>query len=584
MNARAAADDPGILSVAKSISDGVPVDWKAVVAERDATTTAVLDELRVLEGVSKLGDPMPARWGEYTILGEVGHGAYGTVYRAHDENLNLEVALKVIRPREPARFLNPDRALNDARLLAQLRHDNVVRIYGAHRVGGDVGIAMELLHGRTLAELLAAHGPFNAREAMLFGVDVCRALAAVHHERLVHGDVKAQNVMRAAGGRTVLMDFGAGYDVKTDEAAGRRLAGTPLYLAPEVFDGEPRTTQGDIYSVGVLLFHLVTGAYPVEGQTGADVRRQHQAHAPRRRLRDLRPELPDVFIQVVERATAAQPSDRYQTAGELEAALNLALGHKPRQDDTKPEWPRILKFAIAAGVVAVIAGIGYWRSRDTSTILVQNDPPTAATAAAGTVTTVSPAAADGSYRIEAAFYRHDAGRDVRLASGSRVAPGDRLSLRVASSVPTYVYVVNEDEQGESYLLFPMPGMEVVNPLPPGSRHEIPGAVDGETVYWTVSSTGGREHFLIFASPEPLSQTFQRLFDALPRPRSGAGAPAQRLSPDLVGVLRGVGGLAKAPPPATGPGLRGEFSTPLLASEETARGVWVRQLTLDNPKP
>ena len=583
MSARTAADNPDILSVAQAISDGVPVDWKSVV-ERDATTTAVLDELRALENVSKFGDPVPGRWGEYTILGEIGHGAYGTVYRAFDENLNLEVALKVIRPRQPAPFLNPDRALNDARLLAQLRHDNVVRIYGAHRHGGDVGISMELLRGRTLEELLGVQGPFNAREAMLFGVDVCRALAAVHRERLVHGDVKAQNVMRAAGGRTVLMDFGAGYDVKTDEAAGRRLAGTPLYLAPEVFDGEARTACGDIYSVGVLLFHLVTGTFPVDGQTGADVRRQHQAHAPRRRLRDLRPELPDAFIQVVERATAARPDDRFQTAGELEADLNRALGHAAPTNEQPSPWPRIVKFALAAGVVAVLAGTGYWLRGGPASPTARVDPLDTPLAAGATVASATPIAADGSYTIEAAFYRNEGGRDVRLASGSRVARGDQLSLQVTSSVPTYVYVVNEDEQGESYLLFPLPGLQAVNPLPPGSRHEIPGRVNGDRIFWVVSSTGGREHFLIFASPEPLSPTFQRLFDKLPRSSGDAGAPAQRLNSDLVSALRGVGGLAKAPAAAVSQGLRTEFSAPLPATGETTRGVWVRQLTLDNPKP
>ena len=357
MNARLAADHPAVMAVAASISEGVPVNWargrvrRATPRPPPSSTSCARSR-----SVSKFSEPVPARWGEFTILGEIGHGAYGTVYRAHDQNLSLDVALKVIRERRPAPFLNPDRALNDARLLAQLNHPNIVRIFGAHRVGDDVGISMELLHGRTLEELVAQQGPFNAREAMLFGVDVARALAAVHRTRLVHGDVKAQNVMRVAGGRTVLMDFGAGYDVKTDEAAGRRLAGTPLYLAPEVFDGEPRTARGDIYSAGVLLFYLATGSFPVEGQTGADVRRQHQAQVPRRMLRDLRPELPDAFIQVVERATAAAPQDRFQTAGELEAALNLALGHGSTRPDTPP-----LPFALQAAP-SPPGSSGWWQS------------------------------------------------------------------------------------------------------------------------------------------------------------------------------------------------------------------------------
>ena len=556
------------------------MDWAAVTPAEDATTTAVIDELRAIELVSKFSEPVPARWGGFTILGEIGHGAYGTVYRARDENLNLDVALKVIRPRQPAAFLNPDRALNDARLLAQLNHPNVVRVFSAHRVGGDVGISMELLAGRTLEELVTHQGPFNAREAMLFGADVCRALAAVHQARLVHGDVKAQNVMRAAGGRTVLMDFGAGYDVKTDEAAGRRLAGTPLYLAPEIFDGEPRTASGDIYSVGVLLFHLVTEKFPVEGQTGADVRRQHQAHAPRRMLRDLRPDLPDAFIQVVERATATEPKDRFHTAGELESALNVALGIVPDKGSKVP-LPFPFKLAIAAGLAALVAlGAGYSRWNASDAGAPQFAPASASTA--GTATIAAPIVADGSYRIEAAFYRHEGKRAVRLAPGARVAEGDRLSLQVLSSVPTYVYVVNEDDRGESYLLFPLPGLRAMNPLTAGTRHEIPGTVNDEEIFWTVSSAGGREHFLIFVSPEPLSPAFQGVFDKLPRPTANARAAAQPLSPDLQVVLRGVGGLAKAPAPA-GQGLSAEFSAPLPVSEETARGVWVRQLTLDNPR-
>ena len=117
---------------------------------------------------SKLSEPVPPRWGEFAILGEIGHGAYGTVYRAHDDNLNLDVALKVIRPRQPAPFLNPDRALNEARLLAQLSHPNIVRIFGAApRRRATSASRWSCCSGRTLEELVAQQGPFNAREAML---------------------------------------------------------------------------------------------------------------------------------------------------------------------------------------------------------------------------------------------------------------------------------------------------------------------------------------------------------------------------------------------------------------------------------
>ena len=577
------ADQPSVLSVASSIAEGVPVDWEHLPADADGTTTAVFDELRVLERVSRMSQPVPNTWGSFAILGEIGHGAYGTVYRALDATLNLEVALKVIRPRAPLRPRDPDRALNEARLLAQLNHQNVVRVFKAERQGQDVGVAMELLHGRTFDELVVQQGPFNAREAMLVGVDICCGLAAVHGARLVHGDVKAQNVMRAAGGRTVLMDFGAGYDVKTDDTAARRFAGTPLYLAPEVFAGSARTPVSDIYSVGVLLFYLATGHFPIEGSSGTEVRRKHESGGTRRLLRDVRADLPDTFIHVVERATAERPGERYQTAGELEAALNKALRHVDPVPNPKPQpvVTRPLLFAVAGGlaVLALWFALGD-RSPD------RQQPLAAVPGAAVTDSAVpSPAGAEAtaadSYRIEAAFYREQGRTPVRLDPGARVAPGDQLSLQVVSSVPTYVYVVNEDDRGDSYLLFPLPGLPA-NPLAAGTRHEIPGIVNGSRVNWRVSSAGGREHFLIFASPQPLSPAFQRVFDALPRPSADAPVLAQPLSTDLVGVLRGVGGLAKAPGPAAGPGLRAEFGSPLPTGEETARGVWVRQLTLDNP--
>jgi serine/threonine protein kinase len=583
MTGHSAADDPQLLAVASSIADGVAVDWSKATIDPDNATTAVLDELRALEGVSRRSQAVPDRWGPFAIRGEIGHGSYGTVYRAHDGNLNVDVALKVIRPRAGGPS-GGDRALNEARLLAQVNHPNVIRVFQAERVGSEVGVAMELVRGRTLDDLVSHEGPFSAREAMLIGVDICCALAAVHGAQLVHGDVKAQNVMRATGGRTVLMDFGAGYDAKTDEAAGRRLAGTPLYLAPEIFEGAARTPVSDVYSVGVLLFYLATGAFPVEGQTGTEVRRRHALAAPRRRLRDVRPDLPDAFIHVVERAAAERPQQRHQTAGELEAELKQAL--LPEAAKPVPPapvtWPRL--FVAAA---AVIVGLGAWLAYDRDTVV---DAPvsvaTASTASTGlpsTLTAAPAAAAADAYRIEAAFYREQGRQDVRLAPGARVAPGDRLSLHVTSSVPTYVYVVNEDDLGASFLLFPLPGFETANPLPAGQAHEIPGKVNGTRVFWTVSSAGGREHFLIFASPNPLSPAFQRVFDALPRPSANAAVLGQPLSSDLVSVLRGVGGLTTAPAPVAGPGLRAEFGSPLPGGEETARGVWVRQLTLENPR-
>jgi len=193
---------------------------------------------------------------------------------------------------------------------------------------------------------------------------------------------------------------------------------------------------------------------------------------------------------------------------------------------------------------------------------------------------VAPGASAGTYTIDAGLYRVSETAEAKLRPGDRVAPGDQLALQVQVSKPTYVYVVNEDDRGASYLLFPLPGQTVANPIPAGQSVRLPAA-DDKTLYWKVTTAGGREHFLIFATPEPLP-TFDRLFASLPRPQLNAPVLASPLSTDAVGVLRGVGGLTASPRASAGK-LAEQFTTPLPPTAESANGVWVRQLTLENPQ-
>lgn len=562
-------DHPDLLSVATSIARGERVDWDT--AERTTAATTLLDELRVLDTLSRLADTVPDTWGRLSIMGELGRGSHGTVYRAHDPGLDIDLALKVVRTSGPGSQALAAIAVNEARLLAQVNHPHVVRVFWAETIGQDIGIAMELVQGRTVRDILRERGALTARETMAIGVELCRALAAVHGARLVHGDIKAGNVMVTPGGRTVLMDFGVGQDLKVDDGLGMRRAGTPLYLAPELFQGHDRSRQSDIYSLGVLLFHMATGTYPIDAEDADAVARHHAEHRPRRLLRDLRPDLDDAFIKVVEHATAERPEDRFRSAGEFEAALSDAL--QPRPEPT-PWWRPFLVPATALSV-ALVAYL-LWP-------FVTGSAPVAVSAGRTSDPPQPPVVAAGDYRIEAAFYRHEGSTAVRLQPGARVAEGDELSLQIQSSVPVYAWVVNEDDQGESYLLFPLPDQQLANPLPAVTRHEIPGIVAGERVRWRVSSAGGREHFLVFVSPEPPSPAFQRVFSSLPRPSFGKPVLAQQLNGELVGELRGVGGLSKAPPAgAPGPQLSNQYGTPLPDAEETTRGWWIRQLTVENP--
>jgi eukaryotic-like serine/threonine-protein kinase len=570
------ADDERLLAVAGSISDGIPVDWKEV-RQRFASDTAIVDELEVLHGLAAL-HLEPSAWGPLQTVDAIGRGSFAMVYRAFDTDLQREIALKVTLPQESPAF-DPQRAVREARLLARVRHANVVTVFGAQRKAEAVAIAMELIKGRTLDDLVRSHGPFSARETALVGLDLCHALAAVHEAGLLHGDIKAHNVMREEGGRIVLMDFGAGRDLQAPVPSTGDFAGTPLYLAPEVFAGQPRTRTSDIYSLGILLFHLSTGTYPITGDTRSQIDRQHLQPGTRRRMRDVRSDLPASFISVVERAIAEDPSHRYQTAGELEAALTESLD--PRAHPRPNPAPFKLSIAaallavaglMATGLYAVFFGFGTNSERPASEPVAT----TPAAAAPGS-TPVSPA--DGVYRVAAAMYRADGDRRERLRASDRLAPGDHLFLEIETSVPAYVYVVNEDEHGKATLLYPLPGRH--DALPPAKPNRLPGIVAGDEKYWQVTTPGRREHFVIFVSPTRVPEV-EQVVASLPPPVVGAKVSGVSIPDELIVKLRGVGGLVSAPKAVGAMRLSDQYTVPLSDGPEDARGLCVRKVMFENP--
>jgi serine/threonine-protein kinase len=267
--------------------------------------------------VSALPGRGSGRWGHLLLTRKLGEGAFGEVYLAHDPWLDHAVAVKLLKT-DVAGTTPPSKILHEARKLARVRHPNVVTVHGADRHEGRIGFWMDFVEGQTLADWLEA-GRLSAGEATYVGQEVCRALTAVHQAKIVHRDVKAQNVMRAAdGGRIILMDFGAGEFIDDPLLLVRE--GTPLYLAPEVLEGAPASVQSDIYAVGVLLYHLVTRRFPVNGRSLADLTEAHRRHR-RTHLSDERADLPDGFIAAVERALDPDPSRRYASAGQMYAAL-----------------------------------------------------------------------------------------------------------------------------------------------------------------------------------------------------------------------------------------------------------------------
>ena len=372
----------------EAVADGTTLDW-ALLA-RGAQTDADRERLKCLRILREIADlhrstddpvgatdeqtTLPAAgatdalpddalhaWGRYRLLEKVGEGTFGSVYRAWDPELEREIAIKILHRQVADRRLK-ERLLREGRALAKVRHANVVSVLGVESHEDRVGLCMEFVRGETLDGVIHTQGTLNARETALVGEDVCRALAAVHHAGFLHRDVKARNVMREQAGRIVLMDFGTGRETDQREISGRPdMAGTPLYMAPEVLAGQPASACSDVYSVGVLLYHLVTSEYPVEADSVDHLR---EAHAQRRHrfLSERRPDLPAPFIRVVEQALAPGPRDRYPSAGALLEALGSVLGGAQRTTHTIGRY--LLTFVLVATLVACGAtALGFLSSR-----------------------------------------------------------------------------------------------------------------------------------------------------------------------------------------------------------------------------
>jgi eukaryotic-like serine/threonine-protein kinase len=388
-------DDRALADLAASVADGQPVEWPRIESKTSAADRRLVRHLRLVENIASLYrsipleddaavlgasaetplviEPTGPRWGRLVMLDRIGTGASSEVFRAWDTELHREVALKLLHDAGEAsaseRHERHARVLQEARRLARVRHANVVQVYGAEEHDGRVGLWMELVRGESLEQIVASRGAFGPAEAAVIGQDLCAALAAVHRSGVLHRDVKAQNVLRESGGRTVLMDFGTGEELK-DDTGSARMAGTPLYVAPEVFRGQPATVQSDLYALGVLLFYLVTGRYPV---TAASIEQLAVAHAggQRRRLLDLRPDLPSSFVQVVERALDADPARRYRTPGDVEVALREgAVTSQSLPLTAHPWWRAVIRTPglaslFVAGVALVIAVAAIvWSNRD----------------------------------------------------------------------------------------------------------------------------------------------------------------------------------------------------------------------------
>lgn len=256
--------DPA-LDIARRIADGEDVDLSELLA-RDPDLARRLGKLQSLaRAMNNSADGGP-RWGHLQQLELAGQGGFGEVFRAYDPTLDRLVALKLRHVDGAALLPSGVDFVAEARRLARVRHSNVLAVHGASYHAGRAGIWTDWIEGETLSARIARSGPLRDDELLRVLRELADALHAVHEAGLVHGDIKASNVMLDHQGRVILMDFGAGFE--SNEEGKAISAGTPRYLAPEIAAGGVGTLAVDLYAYGVLAHLLATGRYPESSHPG----------------------------------------------------------------------------------------------------------------------------------------------------------------------------------------------------------------------------------------------------------------------------------------------------------------------------
>src|SRR6186713_2124015 len=273
--------------------------------------------------------------GSYRISEKLGAGGQGTVYKATDTKLGRSVVVKVLPPELTAKEANLKRFEREARLASSLDHPNICTIFDLDEIEGVHFIAMQHIEGRNVRQLVGGR-PLELKSSLLIAIQVADALAAAHACGIIHRDIKSGNVMVAPSGQVKILDFGLAKLLDDDEASATGIHrteltevgvpyGTATYAAPEQARGDRVDRRADIFSLGVLLYEMLTGTWPFRGKTTIDVRHA-VLHDPPRPIAELRSTpIPPRLQQIVDRALEKEPKDRFQHMNEFRKELRQVL-------------------------------------------------------------------------------------------------------------------------------------------------------------------------------------------------------------------------------------------------------------------
>jgi beta-lactam-binding protein with PASTA domain/tRNA A-37 threonylcarbamoyl transferase component Bud32 len=300
--------------------------------------------------------------GRYRVIRRLGSGGMANVYLAEDTELGRSVAIKVLDEKHAKDEQFVERFRREAKNAASLQHPNIVSIYDRGEAEGTYYIAMECIEGRTLKELLVARGPLPVDQAVAYARQILGAIRFAHRKGIVHRDIKPHNVLVDADGRLKVTDFGIARAGASQMTEAGSIIGTAQYLSPEQARGAPVDQRSDLYSVGVVLYEMLTGSVPFTGDTPVEIAMKHISAVPEPPSAK-RPEVPEDLDMIVLRALAKDPDERFQTAEEMDAELGRLAAGLGVTDAT------------ADAATAVLAGSGVSDAAPTAVVRRRPPPP-----------------------------------------------------------------------------------------------------------------------------------------------------------------------------------------------------------------
>ncbi len=303
-----------------SRKDAPPIDATLIDTPRSEGAPSTLESDPT---IAATGAPVLA--GRYELVGLLGSGGMGTVYRARDRELDEIVALKVLKGEVAQAAGMLERFRREVKLARKVTHRNVARTFDIGEHGGDRFLTMEFVEGESLSMLAHRAGRLAPGRVALIAREICEGLAASHEAGVIHGDLKPENVLLAKSGRVVITDFGIARALVPDpndpRTAAGMICGTPAYMAPEQVEGSPTLDpRADIYALGCMMYRLLTGESPWTGTSFVSIAAARLLREPPD-VRTLSPDVPEALATIVLKCMARERDDRYANAREVGAAL-----------------------------------------------------------------------------------------------------------------------------------------------------------------------------------------------------------------------------------------------------------------------